>query len=173
MDERTTIVSALSKLSIGERTALRRDAGKSLAEASGMALAAFFRICPLGSSLHQQECWFSVVTMACLWNIDEARNGGDMAVMLRQYANRQATNGMESKLRALLDARWENDGYLAAKLCRLARMLRSDNRQLMPDPDQLLYDLLHWNSDSRFVQLRWAQRYYQSVGNDDQETEEK
>lgn len=173
MDERTTIVSELSKLSTGERTALRRDAGNCLAEAGGTALSAFFRLCPRTASQWQQECWFSAVTIACLWNTDEARNGGDMAVMLRQYANRQATNGMEGKLRALLDTRWENDGYLAAKLCRLARMLRSDNRQLMPDPDQLLYDLLHWNSDNRFIQLRWAQRYYQSVGNDDQETEEE
>lgn len=173
MDEKIAIVSELSKLSSGERVALRRDAGKCLAEASGMSLSAFYRICPRTTSLRQQECWFSAVTIACLWNIDEARNGGDMAVMLRQYANRQATNGMESRLRALLDARWENDGYLTAKLCRLARMLRSDNRQLMPDPDQLLYDLLHWNSDSRFIQLRWAQRYYQPTSDIEQEKEER
>ena len=75
-------------------------------------------------------------------------------------------------MRSLLDARWEEDGYLTGKLCKLARMLKADNRQLMPDVDALLYDLLHWNSDSRFVQIRWAQQYYQ-LENDDNETKDE
>ena len=57
----------------------------------------------------------------------------------------------------------EEDGYLSAKLCRLARMLRSDNRQVMPDVDSLLRDVLYWNNDRRTVQLRWAQRYFQTT----------
>lgn len=85
-----------------------------------------------------------------------------MADLLRRLAKRQATEGMDARIRSLLDTRWEEDGYLSAKLCRLARMLRSDNRQVMPDIDALLTDVLYWNGDRRAVQLRWAQQYFQT-----------
>ena len=161
MNDPKMLVDRLRELTIGERAALRRDAGKCLAEADGMTLSVFFRISPQHLSRRQQECWFSAMTLACLWDPEEAAYGDEFPIMLRKYALRQATDGMERRMRSLLDARWEEDGYLTAKLCRLARMLKADNRQLMPDIDALLYDLLHWNSDSRFVQIRWAQQYYQ------------
>lgn len=85
-----------------------------------------------------------------------------MAQMLRDYNKSHKTNGMDSRLRSLFDARWDKDGYLAGKLARLARMLRADDRQTLPDMDQLLADLRFWNSDSRDVQLRWANEYYLS-----------
>ena len=102
------------------------------------------------------------LTIACLWNVEEAREGGSMPELLRQLAKHQATGGLDARIRSLLDTRWEEDGYLSAKLCRLARMLRSDNRQVMPDADSLLTDVLYWNNDRRTVQLRWAQRYFQT-----------
>lgn len=162
MNDQKTLVDRLRELSPGERAALRREAGKGLAEADGMTLSVFFRIAPHHLNRRQQDCWFSAMTIACLWNPEEAVCGDEFPIMLRKYALRQTTNGMEKKMRSLLDASWEEDGYLAAKLCRLARMLKADNRQQMPNVEQLLYDLLHWNSDSRFVQIRWAQQYYQA-----------
>ena len=161
MNDSQTLVGRLLELSPGERAALRREAGKCLAEADGTTLSVFFRLVPHHLNRRQQECWFSVMTIACLWNPEEAACGDEFPIMLRKYALRQTTDGMEKKMRSLLDANWEEDGYLTAKLCRLARMLKADNRQLMPDVERLLYDLLHWNSDSRFVQIRWAQQYYQ------------
>lgn len=162
MDEQWNLIETLKKLSVGERAALRREAGERLSDASGRALAAFYRVIPPGLSSRKQECWFCVLTLACLWNVDEAKEDGSMADLLRRLAKRQGTEGMDARIRSLLDTRWEEDGYLSAKLCRLARMLRSDNRQVMPDIDSLLTDVLYWNSDRRTVQLRWAQQYFQT-----------
>ena len=173
MNEQQALIDRLRELSPGERAALRREAGKCLAEADGMTLSVFFRITPRNLSRRQQECWFAAMSIACLWNPEEAMCGDEFPVMLKKYALHQNRDGLERKMRALLDASWEEDGYLTAKLCRLARMLKADNRQMMPDMDRLLYDILHWNSDSRFVQLRWAQQYYQSEINDAQTKDEE
>ena len=162
MDERWNLVEEMKKLSVGERAALRREAGGKLCDASGRALAAFYRVVPQGLSARKQECWFCVLTIACLWNVEDAREGDSMPELLRQLAKHQATGGMDARIRSLLDTRWEEDGYLSAKLCRLARMLRSDNWQVMPDADSLLTDVLYWNNERRTVQLRWAQRYFQT-----------
>ena len=162
MDEQWNLVEEIKKLSVGERAALRREAGGKLCDASGRALAAFYRIIPPGLSSRKRECWFCVLTIACLWNVEDAREGDSMPELLRQLAKHQATGGMDARIRSLLDTRWEEDGYLSAKLCRLARMLRSDNWQVMPDADSLLTDVLYWNNERRTVQLRWAQRYFQT-----------
>ena len=85
-----------------------------------------------------------------------------MPRMLRAYAQTTESGGMDSRLRAVLDARWDEGGYLSGKLARLARMLRASDRLAMPDMDALLDDLKKWNYDSRGVQLRWANEYYLS-----------
>lgn len=162
MDEQWNLVNEIKKLSAGERAALRREAGRKLHDASGRALAAFYRVVPQGLDVKKQECWFCALTIACLWDVETASEGSCMAEMLRQLAKRQATGGMDARIRSLLDTSWEEDGFLAAKINRLARMLRSDNRQVMPDINSLLTDLLYWNNDHRTVQLRWAQRYFQT-----------
>ena len=166
------VFNSLHKLTSGECAALCREAGKCMADASAQALAVFYRIAPPELNRRQQECWFTAITLACLWNVEEAQAGDEFAVMLKKYARKQETGGTDKKIRTLLDTRWEEDGYLAAKLSRLARMLRSDNRSIMPDVDRLLDDLLHWNSDSRYVQLRWAQRFYQPDISETQSEEE-
>lgn len=73
MDEQWNLVEEIKKLSVGERAALRREAGGKLCDASGRALAAFYRLIPPGLSSRKQECWFCVLTLACLWNVEEAR----------------------------------------------------------------------------------------------------
>ena len=161
MNKSNNVLDRLEQLSNKERTALKREAGKCMANASSLALSVFFRAAPPELNRRQQECWFTAMTLACLWNVEETHVRENMALMLRKYAKKQETKGMDRRIRALLDTRWEDDGYLTGKLSRLARMLRNDNPYIMPNVDQLLDDLLHWNSDSRYVQLRWAQRFYQ------------
>jgi len=171
MDEHG-VLDRLRNLDSGGRAALRREAGKCMAEASAQGLSEFCRITPAGMNRRHQECWFAVMAIACLWNIEEAHVGGDFPALLQRYARKQESGGMDRRIRSLLDTRWEEDGYLTSKLSRLARMLRSDDRNVMPDADQLLNDLLHWNSDSRYVQLRWAQCFYQQ-NNSDTKTEDE
>ena len=155
MAEEKTMMDRLMALSIGERAALKREAGKCLAEADAEALTVFFRIVPRGLKIWEQECWFSVATIACLWKLNEADAAGGR------------TEGVEKKLQALLDARCDNDGYFSGKLSRLARMLKSKMPYRMPDFDRLWADLKHWNSDKRFVQIRWVQLFYQAMNEEE------
>lgn len=172
MDEHNSLIDKLQRLTSGECAALRREAGKCLAETNAQALAIFYRIAPPELSRKQQECWFASITIACLWKVQEVQVGKEFPVMLREYARRQGTGGMDRRFRSLLDTQWEEDGYLTMKLCRLARMLRSDNRNVMPDIDRLLSDLMHWNYDNRSVQLRWARHFYQPDASELQNKEE-
>lgn len=167
MAEEKTMMDRLMALSIGERAALKREAGKCLAEADAEALTVFFRIVPRGLKIWEQECWFSVATIACLWKLNEADAAGEFPSLLGRYAAGGRTEGVEKKLQALLDARWDNDGYFSGKLSRLARMLKSKMPYRMPDFDRLWADLKHWNSDKRFVQIRWVQLFYQAMNEEE------
>ena len=162
MIDQETVLERLKRLSTGERAALRRAAGQPLAAADGRALQALFRALPGGTPPYEQGRWFTTLSIACLWDAEEAKVDESLPRMLQAYAKAHQSNGMDSRIRSLLDARREEDGYLAGKLARLARMLRAENRQRMPDMDRLLKGLKGWNGDRRSVQLRWADEYYLS-----------
>lgn len=158
------LLERLDLLSDGERAVLRRAAGQPLSRADGRALQALFRVMPRDIAFRKNNNeyaqWFAAITIACLWRLDEVRSNDSFARLLRNYAIVHESVSMDSRMRAVLDARWEDDGYLAGKLARLARMLRAEDRQRMPDIGQLLDDLQKWNWDNRSVQLRWAREYY-------------
>ncbi len=178
------ILEQLKQLSKGERAALRRCAGQPLSMADGRALQALFHAMPAGTPPYEQGKWLAVLSIACLWDVEEASVGNSMARMLRAYiqkgqqqddadGERSGTekhsegsggrkSSMDDRVQRLLDARWDEDGYLAGKLSRVARMLRANDGEKMPDMDQLFNDLKRWNSDRRSVQLRWANEYYLS-----------
>ncbi len=101
--------------------------------------------------------------IACLWRTEEATVHGDIVGMLAVLEQKRDTHGIGAKIRGLLDMRWDDeDGYLAAKLGRLARMLRAEDASVMPDMDELLNDLTTWNDDNRKTQRRWAQVFFQN-----------
>ena len=103
--------------------------------------------------------WFTILTIACLWNVNEVTRFVDMPEMLRECAS----ECMDRRIRALLDTRWDDAGYFAGKLARIAHMLRAKDQWTMPDGWLLLDDLNKWNYDSRSAQLRWARKYYLDV----------
>ena len=169
--KKAAVVGRIRALSPAERAALRRNAGRPLSAADGRALMALFRALP--PAQEDKHKWFTVLTIACLWDIDEAKETASLPQMLRAYAAARESSGMDSRVRSLLDTRWENDGFFAAKLTRLARMLRADNRLAMPDMDQLLKDLRYWNSDGRAAQIRWADEYFLRFSIQNQNTKEE
>lgn len=162
MEAEVLMTERLRRLSVGERAVLRRAAGLPLSMADGRALQALFHALPPGTRTDAQGKWFTALSIACLWDVDEARVGAGFPRMLRAYSLSMGNDSLDTRVSKLLDLRWDDDGYLAGKLARLARMLRSDDRGTMPDMDQFLKDLLLWNSDSRSVQLRWANEFYLS-----------
>ncbi len=169
-----SILERLRTLSDGERAALRKCAGQPLSAVNARALQALFRAMPADVAPSEQGKWFTALSIACLWNVEEANVKASLPRMLRAYALTTGSGGVDSRLRAVLDARWDEGGYLAGKIARLARMLRANDRQAMPDMDALLDDLKKWNYDSRGVQLRWANEYYlsqkENAPDEDQDT---
>ena len=150
----------LDKLPAGERTALKRAAGSMLSKADGRAIAAFFRCLPPEVE-YEEDRWFAAACFYCMW--DAGSQGMPLEQIFHQMKNESGS--MESRLAALLDQRWENDGYLLNKLYRLIKM--AGQQGYCVDCAALLYDLLHWNWDAQFVQRRWARTMYQNKKGED------
>ena len=73
----------------------------------------------------------------------------------------------EKRLRVLLDLPWDDDGYFAAKLCRLLKYCKS--KGMIVDGKSLMIDLIGWNDDERFVQKRWVRELYREETKDNSE----
>jgi len=152
-------LSNVSRLSVGQQAALKREAGHCLREADTQALQAFFSALPPGVPAYDQERYFAVLCFVCLWKEESRFNPKPLAECLR-ILKKDGSNSADGRFRALLDTPWQNDeGYLLAKLSRLVRQIRNANIPLYPDFEQLLDDLLHWNAESRYVQRRWMEQY--------------
>ena len=79
------------------------------------------------------------------------------------------SDSMEHRLAALLDLRWEQDGYLLIKLSRIIKMVRQ--KDYCVDCASLLEDLLFWNADTQFVQRKWARVMYKIADSREKEEE--
>ena len=142
----------------GLRATFRRNAGELLRTADGRAVAAFYRVCggaPI-SERNEDKCFFAICA-ACQWKPEE----WPRAKSLTTGANALHSDDketMEKRLRVLLDLPWDDEGYFAAKLCRLLKYCRSKN--MVVDGKALMMDLLGWDSDQRYVQKRWVRELY-------------
>lgn len=121
------VFERLLNLSSGERSALRHKAGRALDEATD-GVTALFRVMPGSSSA--RRLWEVVYDSddCCLWNVNEVTRFVDMPEMLRECAS----ECMDRRIRALLDTRWDDAGYFAGKLARIAHMLRAKDQWTMP-----------------------------------------
>lgn len=163
LQKTSTVLQGLDRLTTGERASLRHTVGRTMAEADGRALEAFYKVMPPDVKPWQQGRYFTLLSIACLWKLGEATVRGDIVSMLASLELKRETHGIGAKIRGLLDMRWDDEeGYLAVKLGRLARMLRADDAGAMPDMDLLMGDLNAWNDDSRKTQRRWAQAFFQN-----------
>ncbi len=158
-----TLLIRLNSLDKGERSVLRRTVGRSLSQIDVRALETAFRVMPDDRQTElRQSAWLLALGVGSLWDAGIVHKTMGFADMLRLYKNNQNMNGMDHLFRGLLDTRFDGeDGYLAGKIGRLARMLWANDQTVMPDVNQLLYDIDSWNDEKRTIQIRWAQRYYQ------------
>lgn len=153
----TDFFEALDRLSTGERAALRRASGQLLQDADARALAAFYRCLHWndGESRFGEDRWFASACFHCLW--DAASGPGQPLEQIMREMQKKS-DSMEHRLTSLLDLSWETDGYLLTKLSRIVKMARQQGYCV--DCDSLLEDLLHWNSDTQFVQRKWARTMF-------------
>lgn len=152
---RDAFFTKLDSLPSGDRAALKRAAGSMLSEADGKAMSVFFRCLPYGIKPHTESRWFAAGCFYCMW--DAGSRGMPLEKILCRMKNE--SDSMKSRVAALLDQRWEEDGYLLTKLSRIIKMARQ--KGYCVDCAVLLEDLLHWNADSQIVQRKWARTMYQ------------
>ena len=153
----------LNGLGTGDRAMLRRAAGEMLKEADGKAITAFYRCLPYGVPQWQEDRWFAVACISCLWDA-EAGNGdlfeNTVSRMIREESLSAST---QHKMEILLDTAWDEDGYMLTKLVRMIKMIRQKAGRDPIDCPALLDDLIYWNAENQSVQRKWARAMFTTI----------
>ena len=146
----------LARLSAGEKSALKRNAGIMMDHASMEAVEAFFRALPGNCAIGAEKVWFACLCMDCLWREEDHDQRRPFQELLRSiYQDKDASDSMRKRCTAFLDLPWSDDGFLLGKLCGLARIMRSGIPGAKPDFELLADDLLHWNHRDHYIQRKW------------------
>ena len=153
-------INRICWLGNGDRAALKRTAGIMLAEADGKAVAAFYRCLPFGIPQWQEERWFAVACLRCLW--DAETDGGEPfeKVVGRMLKDEKVSDSIGHRVEVLLDTAWDEDGYMLTKLTRLMKLILQKSDREPVDFEGLLEDLIGWNSEKQYVQRKWARSIF-------------
>ncbi len=164
----------LNALGNGERAALRRKTGTMLQEADSSSLAAFYRCLPSLVPSHEEDKWFAIACLRCLWDAGTETGKPFEACIAKLIAEKELSDSTRHRVEILLDTRWDKDGYMLTKLARLVKLIKqkSDGTQIQfPD---LLWDLIRWNANTQLVQRKWARAIFANeMTADETITEEK
>lgn len=140
----------LRALDAGDRAKLKRDAGKTLAEAQSLGL--FYRLLPYGLYPAQEETYFLVAT---LYPLAEEGHEGTLGDALRRARTPKNAKGLNRRVEILLDS---DATQLPFRLRQAIRLLKSN--EVKVNWQRLLEDLLQWDHPQRFVQKQWARAYF-------------
>lgn len=157
-----TFIAALAKLDAGGRARLKRNAGRSLAEARDVQRV-FFQALPYEVHERQQEDYFLIATLFPL--VPHSSTAGSFATTLRTvHRQRSSTSNndnrlssLERRFQALLDSDREQ---LPFRLRQAVRMVAAPRDAAHLNWEQLLLDVQNWEHPQRFVQQRWARDYF-------------
>lgn len=171
-EKMSSFFARLKKLSKGERATLKRSAGTMLAEADGKALAVFYRVLPKEVPQNQEDKWFAVACIHCLWPADEISNGEPFQELFGKLLfDKAISESAGHRAEGLLDTDWDKDGFMLTKLTRLIEMIRQKTGKAPLDCTALLSDLLAWNNDSNYIRRKWAKAIFTTKYNNDDEKE--
>lgn len=159
-DQKEYFFSRIGKLSTGERAALRREAGNLLRQADGKAITTFYSCLPGAVDTWQEDRWFAVSCLRCLWDADERTGIPLEQVTADLLQSGELSDSTKHRVELLLDTAWDNDGYLLTKLARLVKLIRQKSDRTRIDFAALLDDLLRWNLESQSVQRKWARTIF-------------
>lgn len=153
-------IAALERLDAAGRARLKRNAGRTLAEARDIHRA-FFQSLPYTVSQRQEDDYFLVATLFPL--VPHAAQAGSLGTSLRQVrrvrngSNEGQINSLDRRFQALLDSDREQVSF---RLRQAVRLIAADREHVPLNWEQLLLDLLNWEHPNHFVQLRWARDYF-------------
>lgn len=150
----------LKALGSGDRAALKRAAGMMLAEADGRAISAFYRCLPYGIPQWQEDRWFAVACLRCLWDTEAEGGEAFEAIIGRMIRGEELSDSTLHRAEVLLDTAWDDDGYMLTKLTRLVKLIRQKSDRAFLDFPALLEDLLRWNQENQSVQRKWARSIF-------------
>ena len=154
IERRLDFFTNLEKMTVGERTSLKRSIGLAFNQSSAKAWAAFYKAAPVYRPWEEDPYFFAACAF-CFFSDSEGKTR-PLVDCLRSMS--VESTGIKSRLLALLDTPWDNSGFLLSKLGRILRMVHQKGYRI--DVDGLLQDLLGWSHDSRFVQTRWARTFF-------------
>lgn len=159
-EEYQAFLGRLCALGSGDRAALKRAAGIMLSDADGKAVAAFYRCLPYGTPQWQEERWFAVACLRCLWDAD--MEGGEPVEQIigQMIRDEKLSDSTLHRAEVLLDTAWDEDGYMLTKLTRLVKLIRQKSDRAPVDFAALLEDLLGWNVENQHVQRKWARAIF-------------
>ena len=153
-------INRIYELGNGDRAALKRTAGIMLAEADGKAVAAFYRCLPFGIPHWQEDRWFAVACLKCLWDAETDGGVPFEKVVGRMLNDEKVSDSIGHRVEVLLDTAWDEDGYMLTKLTRLIKLIRQKSDREPVDFEALLEDLIGWNSEKQYVQRKWARSIF-------------
>ena len=153
-------INRICKLGNGDRAALKRAAGIMLAEADGKAVAAFYRCLPFGIPQWQEERWFAVACLRCLWAEEVDAGTPFEKIVGRMIRKEDLSESTGHRVEVLLDTAWDEDGYMLTKLTRLVKLVRQKSDGEPVDFEALLEDLIGWSSEKQYVQRKWARAIF-------------
>ena len=155
--------SKLDSFGTGERAALRREAGVMLRQADGHAVTAFYSCLPSNVQTWQEERWFAVACLRCLWDAGDEGGRPFELVVADLIRSGELSDSTKHRVELLLDTEWDEDGYMLTKLARLLKLVRQKSDRATLDFAALLDDLLGWNSDKQYVQRKWAKAIFSNI----------
>lgn len=157
-------IEKLELLTSGDRAVLKRNAGNSLVETRGGAMAVFYRALPFGIHPNEEELWFIVATLRFLSRYRIGASGEstrDFGWTLSELNKTYKSDSFDIRVRGLLDCRWnEGDGALAYRLRQMVKL--TDGKGIPVEWECFLRDLLNWEHPERWVQKKWARSYFGS-----------
>lgn len=159
-EEYHSFLLRLKMLGNGDRAALKRSAGVMLEEADGKAVSAFYRCLPCGIPQWQEERWFAVACLRCLWDADMVGGEPVEQIIGQMIRDEKLSDSTLHRAEVLLDTAWDEDGYMLTKLARLIKLIRQKSDRLPIDFAALLEDLVYWNAENQSVQRKWARSIF-------------
>lgn len=160
MENCLSFLNRLKQLGNGDRAALKRAAGTMLADADGKAVAAFYRCLPWGTPRWQEDRWFAVACLRCLWDADAACGVPFEKIIGEMIRGEKLSESTAHRVEVLLDTAWDEDGYMLTKLTRLVMLIRQKSDREPLDFESLLEDLIFWNAENQSVQRKWARAIF-------------
>lgn len=140
----------LDKLSKEDFVNLKRHYNKSYNDCSNRVLVSFYKVLPL-EVRYKEYIWFFCATLYYYQD-------GNGSMKFEEVISKSDNDNIKLKFNNILKETLDEDSLMLYKLGQLIRLLVQEGYKI--DIYSLLTDLLFWNSETNFIQKKWARKVY-------------